>query len=370
MKVLFLMFHGFSDHSGISKKVKGQVSGLAENGAKVDLAYYAIDAAGARYWVVADVPVVSLGKGWKGKLRKRFFWGALKDYILAQQYDLVYIRSFHNANPFTAGFVKGIRAEGTKVVIEIPTYPYDMEYQSLFTKPKLFVDRLFRQHLMTNVDAVVTFSEDKVIFGQRTIQISNGIDFAAIPLRTVRTRTEEAIHLIAVAEIHYWHGFDRMVKGLGEYYRSKPEIPVFLHIVGEYSGARERAEIEGAIAKYAVADYVTLHGALFGDPLDRLFDSCDFAIGSLGRHRTGIVRMRSLKNREYAARGIPFAYAESDLDFDDQPYVLKYPADESAIAINPIIHYLQKQALSPAAIRDTVLGLSWESQMAIVLAQV
>ncbi len=33
-------------------------------------------------------------------------------------------------------------------------------------------------------------------------------------------------------------------------------------------------------------------------------------IASLGRHRNGITRIKTLKNREYAARGIPFVYSE------------------------------------------------------------
>lgn len=48
-------------------------------------------------------------------------------------------------------------------------------------------------------------------------------------------------------------------------------------------------------------------------------------IASLGRHRNGITRIKTLKNREYAARGIPFVYSENDSDFDGMPYVMKAP---------------------------------------------
>lgn len=369
MKILFLVFHGFSDHSGISKKIKGQVKGFQENGATVDLAYYAIDATGQRYWVVDDAPIVSLGKGFFAKIRKRFDFNGLKDYIVEQQYQLVYIRSYHNANPFTTRFVQQIKNSGSKVLVEIPTYPYDQEYQGWQVKPKLWVDCLFRQQLMAAADGVVTFSDDDVIFGQRTIKISNGINFEAIPIRKQEPSNSSDIHLLAVAEIHYWHGFDRALKGLGEYYRSQPTVQVYFHLVGEYFGSRERMEIESVIQSYGLQDYVIVHGALFGADLDHLFDRCDFAIGSLGRHRTGIARMRSLKNREYAARGIPFAYAEEDPDFESRDYVVKYPADESPIDVNKILDFLQSSSIAATEIRESIYYLSWKNQLEIVLSK-
>ena len=83
-----------------------------------------------------------------------------------------------------------------------------------------------------------------------------------------------------------------------------------------------------------------------GEELDEVFDECDFGIGSLGRHRVGIDDIKTLKNREYAARGIPFVYSETDTDFDRQSYVLKVPADESFIKIEDIIRFYQNISLS------------------------
>jgi len=368
-KILFLVYHGFSEVSGISKKIHGQVKGLTENGAAVDLGYYDFDEQGNRSWVIAGESVVSLGKGAIGKIRKRIDYCAFGAYIASKQYDLVYIRSYHNANPFSNHFVQQIKNSGAKVVVEIPTYPYDQEYQGWQSKPALWIDQLFRRQLMRAVDAVVTFSEDEKIFGQRAISISNGINFEAIPLRVQHSLYPQEVHLVAVAEIHFWHGFDRILQGLGLYYQDNPNIKVYVHIVGDYSGQREKEEIEQVITSFAIAPYVVLHGALYGDQLDALFDKADFAIGSLGRHRTGIARMRSLKNREYAARGISFAYAESDPDFDHQPYVIRFPADETAIPIAEILNFLKLNTVSPKEIRDSVKKLSWKGQMAVVLKQ-
>ena len=43
MKILFLVYHGFSAESGISKKIHYQVKGLRQNGHEVHLCYYDFD---------------------------------------------------------------------------------------------------------------------------------------------------------------------------------------------------------------------------------------------------------------------------------------------------------------------------------------
>ena len=109
--------------------------------------------------------------------------------------------------------------------------------------------------------------------------------------------------------------------------------------------------------------YVVLHGQQHGEQLDKIFEQSDFAIGSLARHRSGITVIKTLKNREYAARGIPFIYSETDTDFDDKPYVLKASADETPIRIETILEFYHRQEWDSGEIRQSVNHLSWKSQM-------
>jgi hypothetical protein len=117
------------------------------------------------------------------------------------------------------------------------------------------------------------------------------------------------------------------------------------------------------IEKYHLQDRVIFHGQLFGDELTKVFNQCQFAIGSLGRHRSGITVIKTLKNREYATRGIPFIYSEQDSDFDHQPYVLKAPADDSPIDIQQIFDFMDNFKMNPKDIRRTVEHLTWNIQM-------
>lgn len=285
---------------------------------------------------------------------------------------MVYARSFMNASPVLVHLFDKLKKAGIKCVTEIPTYPYDTEFKGYPLKYKipLYIDKAFRNALAAKMEAIVTFSNEKTIFGKRTICISNGIDLDSIPLHNHRKQKD--IHLIAVAEIHYWHGFDRLVAGMGEYYKQNPDgRKVYFHVVGweDDRGTTSNGylTIEQTSKKYGIENFVVNHGKLFGEQLDEVFNQCTFAIGSLGRHRSGITEIKTLKNREYAARGISFIYSENDSDFEDKPYIIKAPADESPINIQEIIDYINTHDFKPSEIRKTVEHLSWKNQMEEVI---
>ena len=161
-----------------------------------------------------------------------------------------------------------------------------------------------------------------------------------------------------------------MVNGLANYYRTNPEYKVYFHIIGPLSGEREREEILPVIRDNHLEPYVILHGPLHGDELDAQFERADFAIGSLGRHRSGITYIKTLKNREYAARGFAFAYSETDEDFDSMPYVWKVPADESPVDIPKLMEFQRSLKITPAEIRESVRPLSWKAQMQKVVGEI
>jgi glycosyltransferase involved in cell wall biosynthesis len=366
MKALFLIFHGFEKSNGISKKIRYQVKALQECGLDVRTCYYAVDDLGHRKWMIDKDILIDLGTGVIAKIRKRCFYSAISNYVAKENISFVYMRSYHNANPFTIHLVKQLKKQGAKVVMEIPTYPYDQEYITLNAKWDLLIDRCFRKYLAKQFDAIITFSSEAVIFGQRTIQISNGIDFSAIKLKQQTNDTSSHLHLIGVAEIHYWHGFDRIIEGMANF-SNLSTYNVYFHIVGNFSGSREKEEISSSITKNRLEEFVILHGAKHGRELDELFEQADFAIGSLGRHRSGITHIKTLKNREYAARGIPFIYSETDEDFDDKPYIIKAPANETPINIQNIIDFYRQKNIPPQDIRNSVLELSWKNQFKKIL---
>ena len=371
MRILFLVYHGFSDHSGISKKIHYQVKGLKENGYDVRLCYYDFSADGHRCRYVDGKAIMDYGTGSVAAIRQRMDFDCIYNYCISEGIQFVYARCFQNASPWLIRFFKKLKKAGIHAVTEIPTYPYDLEFSSSSDwnmRVGLWVDKRFRRRLYRQMDAVVTFSDATEIFGQKTIRISNGVDFESIPIHHVQP-VDNAIHMVGVAEVHFWHGYDRLIAGIGEYYRRTDRTKdVVFHIVGGVhpsymTGIPQAQGFQTLIDHYGIQKQVVFHGTLFGDDLNKVFNQCQFAIGSLARHRSGISIIKTLKNREYATRGIPFIYSEHDNDFDNQPYVLKAPADETPINVQRIIDFLDGFDMKPEDIRHTVEHLTWKIQM-------
>ena len=367
-KVLFLIFHGFDPNNGISKKISYQVDAFKKCGMNVHLCY--MDEKDTKKRIIDGNVIADYGNGLLSKILKRTDFSAISNYVKKNQIDLVYIRSNHNANLFTINMVKKMKAYGAKVVMEIPTYPYDNEYKAQGISRQIFQDKIFRNQLAKYLDAIVTFSDFDKIFGQRTIKISNGIDFDSVKMKTTINDTSKELNLIGVAEIHEWHGFDRIVRGLADYYSKPQDYLVEFHVIGYFFSKEIEDEFRKIISDNHMENYVILYGKKHGTELDNLFNKCDFGIGSLGRHRVGIDKIKTLKNREYAARGIPFIYSETDSDFDPKPYVLKAPADESPIEIQRIIDFYKRNTMSPIEIRESITDLSWKKQMELVIKEV
>ena len=370
MRILFLVYHGFSKVSGISKKIHYQVKGLCENGHEVHLCYYDYDSNGHKCRFVDGEVIKNYGGGVFAGVLQRVDYSCIYDYCKQKQIEFVYARCFQNANPWLIKLFKRLKNLGVKTVTEIPTYPYDREFVtfSWLKRIELKIDQLFRHSLCCQMDAIVTFSDAERIFGQRTIRISNGVDFDSIPLHEYHPSIDGAIHLIGVAEVHLWHGYDRLIAGLGEYYRKHPLPNIIFHIVGgvdpfDMYGLGDYPGLQTLIDQYGLRDHVVFHGQLFGGELDAIFNQCCLAVGSLARHRTGISVIKTLKNREYASRGIPFIYSETDSDFDNKHYVLKVPPDETPIDINAVLDFICNNQFQSQEIRKTVENLSWKIQM-------
>ena len=370
MKMLFLIYHGFEEYNGISKKIKYQMEAFRKCGFTTHVCYLTDQQMHKRRWI-DDYVIKDYGDTFKAKILKRIDFKSIVDYVKREGISFVYVRHDHNANPFTIYLYRQLQKCGCKIALEIPTYPYDMEYQGFpFSEClNLFVDQRFRKRMAHYVDCIVTFSALNEIWGRETVQISNGIDFDQIPMKKHYHTTDNVINLMAVAEIHYWHGLDRVLKGLVKYYKESPQTTVMFHIVGE-PGEKDIEEMLEIIQNGHIEKYVIFYGRKHGEELDGLFEKADMGIGSLGRHRSGITNIKTLKNREYAARGIPFTYSETDEDFDNMPYVLKIMPDESPVNIHDLIDFYQSKTWTPQSIRDSVGHLSWTKQMSKVVDKI
>jgi len=368
MKAIFLIFHGFEAHNGISKKILYQVDGLKQNGIDVRLCYLLIDKHGFHKRMVNDITIDNYGKGFLAKIKKRICYNTLKSYIIKEQINFLYVRHDLNANPFLVSFFKALKKKNINIILEIPTYPYDNEFIHASWKDRLqnYIDKLYRNCLSKTLYRIVTFTDFSQIWGIQTINISNGIDFNAVKFKSNNKINTDELNLIGVADIHAWHGYDRVIRGMINYYKYNKNIKVYFHIVG--NGIMQVInELKQITGDNNLSEYVKFYGPKSGLELDLLFDFADFGIASLARHRSNITNIKTLKNREYAARGIPFIYSEIDTDFENMPYILKAPANEEPIDICQIIDFYSKLNISAKEIRESIYHLSWKNQMKIII---
>lgn len=242
--------------------------------------------------------------------------------------DCIYIRYFF-CNGKLIKTLKEIKKNnnGVKIFIEIPTFPYDGEIFCLH--PKLIKDKISRIKLKKYVDRIVTFSDDNEIYGIKTLCISNGVDVDRI--RRKKTLAQKEINIIAVAQLQFWHGYDRVIAGLHDYYENGGNEDFKIHIVG-YGKKKVIKQYEDMIKKYNLSDRIIFYGKKEGTELDVIYDKCVLAFDSLGRHRSNVKYNSSLKGKEYLAKGIPIiSGVETELDKDNFKYYLRVPANDAPI---------------------------------------
>ena len=224
-----------------------------------------------------------------------------------------------------------------KILLEIPTYPYDKEIlRSAKDIPIYLKDVFCRRRLKKCVDRVVTFSPDDRIWGIRTIKTINGYDFEKEPLRKVR-KIDDCIHVIGVAVFAPWHGYDRFLVGLGEYYNNGGSRRIKVHFVGDGISVLEYKEL---VNKYNLSEHVVFHGWKSGKELSEIYDQVDISLDMLGRHRTGCYACSSLKSRETGAKGLPMITAcKIDYMPENYPYRLQVSFDDEPINMEEVIAF-------------------------------
>lgn len=143
------------------------------------------------------------------------------------------------------------------------------------------------------------------------------------------------LKMIVTAKFAPWHGLERVLYGLAEYHG---DIKITLHVAGDNVDSYVRLA-----HKLGISDRVIFHGFLSKDKLDFLYAQSHVAIGPLAHHRIGLSEISSIKNREYAARAIPFIYAGYDPDFPHGlSFVHVFPLGEDAIDIEGIIAFAKR----------------------------
>lgn len=310
-------------NSGVERKVKSQHQVLSS--------YFDCD-------LVVLPPVEYKGTNMEKILRRLPCYPAWRKWKYQGEFDdadFIYIRQVYHDESFVK-YLKSIRWHNPnmKIIYEIPTYPYDGETKwSLSRTPFELKERIARGKLHKYVDRIVTFYGQDRIWKIPCLSLLNGYDFSSVEM-PARNETD-TIHIMSVSTTAFWHGYDRFLEGLKQYYHNGGKENIVYHYVGNPLEEHVRF-----IEEFDLSDHVIFHGKLSGETLKEIYRICLLGIDFLGGHRKNFPISSSLKSREYGAYGLPFI-TSSPVDYlpKDYEYQLILPYDDSPVDIQMVINF-------------------------------
>ena len=351
--ILFITFWDFTNESssGICKKINEQRSAMESYGYNVALTYIK----NLTPYINIDGKDIKIGKQTSNML-KVYMAKCIRKWLETgnNEFYACYIRYGWADGQFYK-LVKFLKDNNIKTVMEIPTYPYDGELiNGIKDKIVLNLDRKYRLKLYKYIDRIVTYSDDDKIFGIDTIRTTNGIDYESVKL-SKGVCADDTIDLIAVAGLAYWHGYDRLITSIGEYYKNGGKRSILFHIVGDGSETQKYKQIA---EKYDISDKIIFYGFKSGEELDKIYDKCDIGVDSLGLYRKNVEFVSSLKAKEYGARGLPvittYPIDVYDKDFEYQLIMENSDADIEIKKIIEFYDYIKEKYENGINIQDVI----------------
>lgn len=272
----------------------------------------------------------------------------------------IYEKRFEQADVYYVRFLAGDRAfvrflrelkrhnPGGRIIMELADYPttwymntniwYRMVYFPIWIKDKLAARKYHKY-----VDRIAMLKDYKQVFGIPVIQFTNGIVVDEVKRR--KAHSTPTVKIIAVAAMCVFHGYDRIIEGIHNYYANGGQREIELHMVGgKNAPGNELAKYKALCTKYHLEDKVFFYGEKRGQELDEVYDLCNLAVSSLGMHRIGYQSANSLKIREYLSKGLPIiGGGKVDLfDKNKFDYYYECPSDDTAIDIKRIIEFYDR----------------------------
>lgn len=349
---------------GVAKKIRSQMAALEAALGPVQLAY----PSGGRVLLDGEV-ILDIGESLSARRRISLYGYYERIGRDGAPWDYVYLR-YGRTSAFVLRMLARLKRANPRlrVFIELPSFPYSTEAVDFRDRMFTLTDLFFRNFLRHNTDRIVTFSRKDVILGAPTIQTDNGVDVAALDV-IPQPSTGGGIRLLGLANLSFWHGYDRVIAGLAAYRAAGGSRPVVFDVVGT---GRELARLQHDASRLGLEDVVRFHGSRVGAELDSIVAGCHIGISSIGMHRL-VVDTSNLKSREFCARGLPFVIAYPDRDFPPAfPWAFHAPEDDSPLDIGALLDF--HAGLAPgfqSGMRAYAEeNLTWTAKMAPVVAEI
>lgn len=342
---------------GVKKKINGQIVAFENLGIDID------------YVCPKNNEITinnkSLGiymKNWRGKVLKgSIFYRYLElGLINPKKYNFAYIR-FNVGDYSLFRLIKYLYENGIKVFLEVPTYPYEDEFEkSIRNYIILKLDKLLWKRVNKYIYRVVLTNDIDKFNNIPVINIINAVNLEEIKIKQ-KDLDDNSINLIGVANINKWHGYDRVIKGLRNYYKEDRKREINFYVVGD---GNEVPNLISLVKEYRLQNHVFFKGIKQGKELEKIFNKCNIGVSSLALFRAGGGH-DPIKSREYVAKGLPVIIGYNDRALPDKlKFVLKVEEDNSDICIEELIRWYDNLDITKEEIRKFAdNNLSWEIQM-------
>ncbi len=351
-KGVYIIYNKITDTTGVNKKIHGQIEAFKKAGFEMKTVHMS-----TKYM-----------PGWKILYRLPFtnilpHWRWFEEF---ENCDFIYFRRPPFMNVPFLGMLKVIRKRNpnVKIIMEIPTYPYDREFIQIKRNiPLMIKDKIEGGGVKRYIDAIAVLTEDKEIFKIPAVRIRNGFDFSDIRLSKILESYAD-IHIAACALFQEWHGYERLINGLHQYYQNGGGRRIVLHFIGE---GPELNTYKKLVKKYGLQSHAVFYGRKRWSEIMEIYDRCSLGASSLGVYKAGLDYLCALKLREYLAAGLPIIGA-GRLDVMEvdalKPYVCCFANNSSVLPVEQVIcfHdslYLGKKA---AQIRNMMQTIQDETE--------
>lgn len=244
--------------------------------------------------------------------------------------------------------LKKIKRKNNQIVVllELPTFPYDNEFKkTLRYRCAISKDKIWRKYIDQVVDYIVTYSKDQKIFNVPAININNAADFENIEYKDGKFSRHNVLNMTGIAKFQIYHGYDRLINGIGTYYKNGGKWNINLNLIGD-GNESVLNEYKLLVKKYSIEKHVKLFHAMNTEEQNKIFNHTDVAIDTLARFRSGVYYNSTLKGKEYLARGVPIVSGvETELDGKNFNFYHRVAANEEFVNVNSIIKFFENNVL-------------------------
>lgn len=247
------------------------------------------------------------------------------------------------------------------ILLEVPTYPYEGEYRGI-RHVILLKDRYNRNRLGTVVDNIVDIFNNNQLFGIDTIKIQNGVVVDSA-FKKLPTRNTNDIKMVCAACFNFWHGMDRLIKGIYLYYNSGGSRLITLDLIGN---GDEVSNYKHLVENLGLSRFIHFMPAVNSNKLYKLYSNYNLGVESLGRFRTGNISINSsLKSRDYLNAGLPFI-GEGNVDVlmdSNYPYYFQVPSNDEPVCIDDVISFFDSiyDANEEERVIDTIHNFAYDN---------